>query len=443
MKDNIKQECNVKGHVLVELFDAKTGELIQREEGDNFITELGKDAFSRAQQMQLYYGGNAGLAFSKFNWTATANELSNISMTKFRYLHLTDDSAVEDETNDKRSSGNRLAYADLMTAYAGVDTSIGTINESESHPSENVVKFVCDFGTDKANGTFQSIYLTDSTTSPTTAVGYLKLTNIGLFRHYILGDYTAMAQDANYYYVFGSAGSSTSLYKIDKTTFAVTALASTTAGSITVAHEFGGYIYYGNKSVTTGNKWWRYNIVGNSHAEISSADASIWYAMGAWDDGVNVFLYSAATSSTTAKVFRIQVSDFTVLDSKTPPSPFQIGGSDKTVANWNSAIYFFNSSGVVGNCVTYVYSTNTVTNDTVAQPILRLYYNLLRSHYNGYLYFLWPEYRKSTLVQRTVTNYDVASVQAGHTILTRKLLISPITKNNTQALKITYTFTFT
>jgi hypothetical protein len=438
MYDEIKKEVNVKGHVKVELFDAKTMEKVFEEEGENYIHPMAIDLLLRAQQMQFGGGTAAYMPFSSYDFPYDKFP-TMLEQAFLRYMHLMTDVQAESPSTEKRATGDRVAYVDLMTPYAGADPIIGTINEGESLPLYNQVKFVCDFGTDKANGTFQSVYISYTTTSLATERGRMKVLNKGFWFFNADGNPDAVTMDATYYYVFRGS----TLYRVHKTTLAVETLGSTTISTISACHIIGDYIYYGNKGTT--DRVWRYRISTNTFAQAATLWANSGYVVGMGDDGTDLLLYAANASNSTVLAHRISVSTFDRLDVKTPPSLVSTAGANSIIKAFMLdgefwLMYPTTSAGYMGR---YTYSSNTFVEDTQYRDMWIQRYAEFKGFGDGTLWFALREYRKtSTAVYRMVTPFNLDALREGYSFFTRKRLSVPITKNNTQAMKITYTFTF-
>lgn len=144
-----KDATNIIGKATIEIFDYETGEKIYEAETENVINEsISKLLFFESFFRRLMVGGNTG------------NGFINIP---FNTLILTDYNGAESSA-EKYVKGTLIGWADKDTAYAGVDAQRGTINLTESEYTFNMqeqkitLKFVFDFPTNAANGTFQSIY---------------------------------------------------------------------------------------------------------------------------------------------------------------------------------------------------------------------------------------------------------------------------------------------
>jgi len=145
MIDNILQ-MNIKGHAMAQVFNA-AGEVIQQQEKDNFIGIGGQRFFMNAATAAL----KAHLARSDvarfFNTYSTPDP--------FEKLKLTDNTASV-ATDAGVIPGTTIGYA-IAQIYVGEDTQRGTPNTTESQITTDSVKLVFDFATNAANGTFQTI----------------------------------------------------------------------------------------------------------------------------------------------------------------------------------------------------------------------------------------------------------------------------------------------
>ncbi|TCT14568.1 hypothetical protein EDC18_10549 [Natranaerovirga pectinivora] len=175
-----KEAKGIKGKVLIELFNAKTKEKVKEAYTENIIPDLiFKDIFLR------YFSGDV---------LGIGNTNHHNTTTLFSHIYLTDSTKPE-SPNTERVVGNIIGYAQRGSTYSGVDPQRGTINLSETsmeiRNNKVRVNYVFDFPTHAANGTFESIFWSDSLNglhdhymgppvcgkSRTAATGYLNATN--------------------------------------------------------------------------------------------------------------------------------------------------------------------------------------------------------------------------------------------------------------------------
>ncbi len=164
MKDAVKFEVpqiQLSGKYKIQLFDKDTNELIEEVEKHNVISKI---PFSTAFYNHIYRGflnndNNYGCDFSNTN-----NGYIN-------FLMLTNDpDAPENDDKNPVVLGETIGYAQYGDTNSVADTKRGIFNNNETkkifnhYPNgakaKNATKhIVFDFGTDKANGTFDNIYL--------------------------------------------------------------------------------------------------------------------------------------------------------------------------------------------------------------------------------------------------------------------------------------------
>lgn len=446
MEEIIKRDIRFKGHVKVELFNAKTGELEEMQEGENYIHPVGVSALMRAQQMQVGGGINGWMALSDYSFNSS-HVPSSTSTNLFKFMHINNDTHAENSATDKRNTAVKLAHVDLTTAYAGADPSIGTINETESYPLENKVKIVCDFATDKANGTFQSVYLTATATdasvnaNPTlnSSMAWIKILHKSIgFTGVNAGQIpTTAVEDATHIYLTVS----NLMYKINKTTGAQDA--PVTIGiSVNCAHLFGDYIYYKNTTITDAMR--RYRISTGIVTTASSVWSNSGYGIGISDDGTNIIYIAAPSNANPIYAHEISVTTFDrVGAAKTIPTLPSVPSNYKAIKMDGSTWIMSGSSGVTNNG-TYVFSTNVFTgNTTYYNGLITLAFaNLIGAGLVAPLFYK-AELRKNTTYYRVFTPASLTDFAEMYTFLTRKLLGAPVTKTNLQSMKITYTITFT
>lgn len=434
MNELIKQEVNVIGKVKIELFDAKTGKLDFMEEGSNYISLFGKDMMRRAQKYALSSNTKTFTGICDFFITRSWHYDATNSWFA-RYLHLTADAQVEN-INESVVTQPTLAYVDLSTPYAGADTSIGTVNESESAGSLNQLKFVCDFGTDKANGTFQSIYLSPFATSLVSTNGPLKANFKGSIT---LGSglFSRITADATYYYMYTTTYG---LLRVNKTTFEetiLTAYANFPYNPNDILHH-NGYIYMASIDNSVDRRFlYRYNISTNAFEQAPLNNPINSMQLLATD---GTFIYVLAASGNTTAPRRIGKFD--------PVSFTWVGYIDTSLAQYSLTTFtnMFFYGGVLHLTTTALavyevdYDTNTITDVTSTKPgfsrvTMQGYDGVKGIHrYLGYSkQSVWYYIYDKLLSEMLTENF---------TFFSRKRLSTAITKTNEQALKITYTFDF-
>ena len=136
----------MKGNCKVQLFDNISGKELLNTNQDNFIGVLGKRfIFSAGLSALGYYISNNDS--SKIGNFAAQNPFEKISLT---------DNSESVTTDAMVLPGNEIGYAD-SEEYAGTDPLRGTINVNESYNDGEKLVLVFDFATDKAIGTFQTV----------------------------------------------------------------------------------------------------------------------------------------------------------------------------------------------------------------------------------------------------------------------------------------------
>lgn len=134
------------GVITVELFDARSGRLLRRERKHNFIALSAKQEFLFAQ-MDRFGGNFPGQFQHPYLWPAAC----------FSTIYLGSDSSPESPSTERFVRGQLVGWADRTSTYSGGDTLRGTINVSESTWSTSRAHFVFDWPTNAANGTIASV----------------------------------------------------------------------------------------------------------------------------------------------------------------------------------------------------------------------------------------------------------------------------------------------
>lgn len=153
----VDPDFKVHGHVKVEVRNTD-GSLAQCEEHDNYVSPFVYGALRKVTNsrfMQLAH-------VSRTSTTVTTNLASisgSIYMSKGlnNGLILTDYAGVANE-RERVIHGDALAYGGYG-ASSSVDYN-GSFNPAESYQKANSQRFVYDFATSQANGSFQSVYTT-------------------------------------------------------------------------------------------------------------------------------------------------------------------------------------------------------------------------------------------------------------------------------------------
>lgn len=150
VSDRLGSIGGLKGKVSAELFNAQSKE---RE----FVVEKDNAVFAPPLN-QAYLHLFLWQALLVFPYLATQRTVSDYLESWFRHMYLSSDNTdvVEGESTDVKYL---VGYADRSATYSGTATDRGTLNLNESYVdgANNKVRFVFDFATDRANGTFQSV----------------------------------------------------------------------------------------------------------------------------------------------------------------------------------------------------------------------------------------------------------------------------------------------
>lgn len=197
----------LSGHVTVELFDALTGKKQNEIKGKNFISVKAAELLRR-MQISALTAGVAKYSFGQPVSNGYNNYQGNWASPFFNYLVLTDYSASEAPTTDTLVRGNLKGWC-RSYPNADADALAGYANQEESWATPEQAHLVFDFATDKANGSFRSIYLATATTPGIYSGEYKKTFKCKAARNY------ANAQYADGYF-WGSVGNV--VYKISMTT---------------------------------------------------------------------------------------------------------------------------------------------------------------------------------------------------------------------------------
>ena len=153
----VDPDFKVHGHVKVEVRNTD-GSLAQCEEHDNYVSPFVYGALRKVTNsrfMQLKHVDATGTSVT----TDLASIYTSIYMSKGLNtgLTLTDYAGVANE-RERVIHGNALAFGGYGASSSSDDK--GSFNPGESYQRANSQRFVYDFSTTQANGSFQSVYTT-------------------------------------------------------------------------------------------------------------------------------------------------------------------------------------------------------------------------------------------------------------------------------------------
>ena len=153
----VDPDFKVHGHVKVEVRNID-GSLAQCEEHDNYVSPFVYGALRKVTNsrfMQLQHVSRTSTSVT----TDLASIVTSIYMSKGLNtgLTLTDYAGVANE-RERVIHGNALAYGGYGASSSATDK--GSFNPAESYQKANSQRFVYDFATTQANGSFQSVYTT-------------------------------------------------------------------------------------------------------------------------------------------------------------------------------------------------------------------------------------------------------------------------------------------
>lgn len=139
----------LKGHTKIQLFDAKTGELVQETNDDNMVT----NAISRLINPPLdFLVGDVSLN-AVLSKTLPIQTVGMGGVMVFS-------NKIEEDPNHVFASNSDVSIGHAGSAYSGTNTKRGTYNANESKALSNGYRNVWDFGTDRANGDISCVCLT-------------------------------------------------------------------------------------------------------------------------------------------------------------------------------------------------------------------------------------------------------------------------------------------
>ncbi|ARK23563.1 hypothetical protein SporoP37_01875 [Sporosarcina sp. P37] len=137
----------MEGNIKIELFDAKTNTKEKELKDHNFIAN-GLKFLIRESPFDYILRGK--IDFFNDSFTPSRQVLDN--------LYLTNTATPEDPEKDFYVAGHVVGESSLTISGSVSGTTGGVLNTSESFFKNDKLRFVVDFPTDKANGTFNNIF---------------------------------------------------------------------------------------------------------------------------------------------------------------------------------------------------------------------------------------------------------------------------------------------
>lgn len=153
----VNPDFKVRGHVKVEVRNTD-GSLAQCEEHDNYVSPFVYGALRKVTNSRFMQLEHVDATDTRVT-TGLASIIGSIYMSKGLNtgLTLTDYAGVANE-RERVIHGNALAYGGYGASSSANNE--GSFNPSESYQKANSQRFVYDFATTQANGSFQSVYTT-------------------------------------------------------------------------------------------------------------------------------------------------------------------------------------------------------------------------------------------------------------------------------------------
>lgn len=140
----------LKGHTKIQLFDAKTGELVQETNDDNMVT----NAVSRLINPPLDF------LVEKVSLNTVLSKTLPIQTVGMGGV-MVFSNKIEENANHVLADNSDVPIGHAGSAYSGTNKNRGTYNTNESKVLSNGYRNVWDFGTDRANGDISCVCLTN------------------------------------------------------------------------------------------------------------------------------------------------------------------------------------------------------------------------------------------------------------------------------------------
>lgn len=389
----------------VQLFNAKTGALEHEENSHNYLVPAIDDIMKAMSRLVITQGArylNEGFA------------VNARAFDPFRYLVLTNNSDAVDTNESLFDSETVIGYAYKVQTYSGTDVLRGSINAVESNVNHDSATYIFDFATDKSNGTFQSLFFSESQTLATTRV--YNETKQGLFTN----SSNCLCDDGTYIY-FPTSSTTIERYLVSDYSYVdEITLSQAVTNTIKDITTDGTHLYTIQSSYVA-----KYTLAGTFVGEYSVGNAnnnSIVYRSG---DGLLYLgqssgLYSLTTSGASLTYIGSIGTTPSALGKTNNDELLIVAGGSMYVNNFTltSFEFYANTTGAILG-VSNEDSTKVIAFTSESQ-----YVNNIDDS---------PDTKYGLSEIKTSERFNVGS---------RIRLDAPVTKTNSQTMKITYTFNF-
>lgn len=376
----------------VELYNTD-GSLAHSEEKHNYVT---KGYLSQIENYakNLIYGG--------FGFGGTQHIVNNTLLN----INITNNTDAID-TNNGVFDDVIVGWADLSEQYAGTDTLTGTTNYNESCYDGTTAKIVIDFGTDKGNGTFQTIHTSNGKDTFERAI--LPMVSIKNFSDIVGSSNIIMCTDSTYLYIAKAQIGINNIYRFNKTTLAyVSTIALSQAVNAYDITSDGSYLYFCN-GTNSSAVIYKYLLSGTFQGSHDTGGSYLY--------GIDYF---------NSKLYLNQQSIATINTDFTGLATIGGGGTNDTQLT-NDGVNLYSNTATFSS----IYRSTKKVDPSDGSTI----WNYTTASLYGICYFNGDLFASNSGMHKIDTDnpFNVA---------TRVLLDSPVTKNDTQTMKITYTFNF-
>ncbi len=416
----LKPALQVKGKALIELFNERSGKKVLEAETENVINNvLAKDAF-----------------ISGFDSLIGWNSHNQSRNSMFQNIVLTNHTGPED-ADAFYIKGDTIAWAGKMSGYIGADVKRGSINIAESSRDYGEYKFVFDWPTHSGNGTFRSIWWAGvNGYEPTIDFNYLGSnsisgTNTTSYRHCIGPQYSVyIPQNTGILVVktptYNGMTNPTSFSSHSSDTIDLSYIDTRIQG-IWWDGEF--FWIYGDNN----RKYYKcdgnFSVLLEFDTPAAASSAASRYNFTTFNGKFFSFTQESSTDWSLRRYNYQGVleNEFNLYGQEgiTSPSSMHIVGNAKSLVFHEANLSRIALVDANGNTLKFaVYANSHVSNTD------RFYRNLLYDHKRN-IYYGRYQYSSS------YSNYHLQPVWYPGA---QTLLASPVTKTNSNTMKVTYTF---
>lgn len=413
-----KTNNNVHGHVKVEL--QEHGKTVRTVEHDNYVDERWFKAYAKILNHCVpsisYSGGSEATS-------RTILRTGTFGVSLMHGLSLTDYAGAAGSEN-QIPKGNFLASS--YYGYSGTGAATGSFNPSESYARANSLRFVYDFTTTQANGTFQSVYTYPTVAYPTANMNlrcYAEGMNIISYLGNTFGYFDCCYANGSMYALYSDSVRRVSMDNL--------------------LTSYAGMTFSWDENVPVSNI--KYNT-------LITSDGNYVYWMGS----SNKLMRAPVNDLASYSVVNTMPSGFNTVYMPSRNSFFQIlssSSSNSVLCEYDNSfneIHRYSYAGSLDDRKMITFKTDTHAIGLVSKSAMRLFGfdentsaltpSLTSSGSNTDYSSSYYPIDANLYLGKQVDNYNYPCIRPQTFYFSHARLDEPVTKNNRQTMKITYDF---